>query len=140
MNFAYTDGLSVVHIEWEDVMLYMQDVMLYMQWTSKRRICSQFRSISSIGLNEGMTFKHTFEEPGMGWIATKHAMMSLIKQFLDIPFMVVYSCKKCGELNNLTPHAFQNITGFGAKCEKCETINTVTLENGALKKTIVVSK
>jgi hypothetical protein len=27
--------------------------------------------------------------------------------------MVVYSCKKCGELNYLTPHAFWNITGYG---------------------------
>jgi hypothetical protein len=35
--------------------------------------------------------------------------------------MVVYTCKKCGELNYLTPHAFWNITDFGAKCEKCET-------------------
>jgi hypothetical protein len=48
--------------------------------------------------------------------------------------MVVYSCKKCGELNYLTPHAFWNITDFGAKCEKCETINTITLEKGELKK------
>jgi phage FluMu protein Com len=48
--------------------------------------------------------------------------------------MVVYTCKKCGELNYLTAHAFWNITDFGAKCEKCETINTVTLENGELRK------
>jgi hypothetical protein len=48
--------------------------------------------------------------------------------------MVVYSCKKCGELNYLTPHAFWNITDFGAKYEKCETINTITLEEGELKK------
>jgi phage FluMu protein Com len=41
--------------------------------------------------------------------------------------MVVYSCKKCGELNFLTPHAFWNITDFGAKCEKCETINMETI-------------
>jgi hypothetical protein len=27
-------------------------------------------------------------------------------------FMVVYSCKKCGELNYLTPHAFWNIDNF----------------------------
>ena len=33
----------------------------------------------------------------------------------------------------LTPHAFWNITDFGAKCEKCETINTITIENGELK-------
>jgi hypothetical protein len=44
--------------------------------------------------------------------------------------MVVYSCKNCGELNFLTPHTFWNITDFGTKCEKCETINTITLENG----------
>ena len=31
--------------------------------------------------------------------------------------MVVYTCKKCGELNYLTPHAFWNITDSGAKCE-----------------------
>ena len=48
--------------------------------------------------------------------------------------MVVYSCKKCGELNYLTPHAFCNISDFGAKCEKCGTINRITLENGELKK------
>jgi hypothetical protein len=30
--------------------------------------------------------------------------------------MVVYSCKKCDELNYLSPHAFWNITNFDAKC------------------------
>jgi hypothetical protein len=39
----------------------------------------------------------------------------------------------CGELNYLTPHAFWNIADFGAKCEKCETINTITLEKGNLR-------
>jgi hypothetical protein len=48
--------------------------------------------------------------------------------------MVAYSCKKYGELNYLTPHAFWNITNFGAKCERCETINMETLENGELQK------
>jgi hypothetical protein len=43
--------------------------------------------------------------------------------------MGVYSCKKCGELNYLTPHT-GNISDFGAKCEKCGTTNTVTLETG----------
>jgi phage FluMu protein Com len=47
--------------------------------------------------------------------------------------MIVYSCKKCGELNYLTPHAFWDITDFGAKCEKCEMINTITLEKGEPK-------
>jgi hypothetical protein len=48
--------------------------------------------------------------------------------------MYVYACKKCGELNHLTPHAFWNISDFGAKCEKYEMINTITLEKGELKK------
>ena len=48
--------------------------------------------------------------------------------------MVVYSCKKCGELNYLTPHAFWNISDLGVKCKNCGTINTITIENGELKK------
>ena len=35
----------------------------------------------------------------------------------EYSIMAVYTCKKCGELNYLTPHAFWNITDFGAKCE-----------------------
>jgi len=50
--------------------------------------------------------------------------------------MVVYSCKNCGELNYLTPHALWNISDYGAKCDKCETINTITLEKGELKKQV----
>jgi hypothetical protein len=46
--------------------------------------------------------------------------------------MAFINCKKCGEPYFLTPHAFWNITDFGAKCEKCETINTIMLENGGL--------
>jgi hypothetical protein len=34
-----------------------------------------------------------------------------------------------------TPHAFWNIADFDAKCEKCETINTITLETENLKNT-----
>ena len=64
------------------------------------------------------------------------ALPLFIKCLLNTPFMVVYSCKKCGEPNFLTPHAFWNITDFGAKCEKCETINTITLENGVLKRQV----
>jgi hypothetical protein len=58
---------------------------------------------------------------------------SLIKYFLNVTSMVVYKCKKCGELNYLTPHAFWNIADFGAECE---TINTITLEEGELKKQV----
>jgi hypothetical protein len=31
-------------------------------------------------------------------------------------------------------NAFWNITDFGVKCEKCEMINTITLESGKLNK------
>jgi hypothetical protein len=37
---------------------------------------------------------------------------------------------------SLAPPALCNITGFGAKCPKCETINTITLENGELRKQV----
>ena len=63
-------------------------------------------------------------------------LTSFIKYFLKITSMVVYSCRKCGELNYLTPHVFWNISDFGAKCERCETINTITLEKGELKKQV----
>jgi hypothetical protein len=42
----------------------------------------------------------------------------------------------CGNLIYLTPYAFWNIIDFGAKCEKCETINTISLEKGELKKQV----
>jgi hypothetical protein len=62
------------------------------------------------------------------------ALPLFIKYLQNILFMVVYSCKECGEPNFLTPHAFWNITYFGAKCEKCATINTISLAQGELKK------
>jgi hypothetical protein len=43
----------------------------------------------------------------------------------DHSYMVLITCKKWGEL--LTPHALWNITDFGAKCEKCETIKTTSV-------------
>jgi hypothetical protein len=46
--------------------------------------------------------------------------------------MVLITRKKYSEPNYLTPHAFWNIIDFGAKCEKCETINTITLEKGVV--------
>jgi hypothetical protein len=60
----------------------------------------------------------------------------LVKYDLDIPPMVLITCEKCAELNYLTPHAFWNIIDFGAKCEKCETVNTITLEKGELRKQV----
>ena len=71
-----------------------------------------------------------------GFTLRKWALPFFIKYFLTILYMIVYACKKCGEPNFLTPHAFWNITDFGAKCEKCETINTITLEKGELVKQV----
>ena len=70
---------------------------------------------------------------GNGWLTSVIVLDKVQSEYL---FMVVYSGKKCGELNYLTPHAFWNITDFGAQCERCETINTITLENGELKKQV----
>jgi hypothetical protein len=70
----------------------------------------------------------------MNTVCKLPALLFFMKYLLDILFMVVYSCKNCGELNYITPHAFWNIADFGAKCERCETINTITLENRELKK------
>jgi phage FluMu protein Com len=46
--------------------------------------------------------------------------------------MVVITCKECKESIYLTPHAFWNISDFGAKCPKCNAINTITLGSGGL--------
>ena len=50
--------------------------------------------------------------------------------------MPLIFCKECKETIYPNPHAFWNITDFGAKCEKCERINRITLENGELKKQV----
>jgi phage FluMu protein Com len=60
----------------------------------------------------------------------------ILKVETDIPLMVEITCKECKESIYLTPHAFWNITDFGAKCPRCETINTITLENGELRKQV----
>jgi hypothetical protein len=61
---------------------------------------------------------------------------SLIKYSLDITSMVVYTCKKCGEPNFLTPITFWNISDFGVKCRNCNRINRIALEDGELKKPV----
>jgi phage FluMu protein Com len=48
--------------------------------------------------------------------------------------MAFIYCKKCGDINYLTSEELGSLTDFGAKCEKCETINTITLKMGELKK------
>jgi hypothetical protein len=44
------------------------------------------------------------------------------------------------EPNFLTRHAYWYITDFSAKCKKCETINTMTLENGNLKISVNINE
>jgi uncharacterized Zn finger protein len=48
--------------------------------------------------------------------------------------MAFIYCKKCGEYRYLTPHAFWNVNDLNVKCKDCGTINTITVENGELKK------
>jgi len=51
--------------------------------------------------------------------------------------MVVTTCKECGELVYLTSDAFSNVDDdLGIKCEKCQAINTITLEKGELRKQV----
>jgi hypothetical protein len=54
--------------------------------------------------------------------------------FLNIPSMAIIYCKECREYRYLTPHAFWNVYDLSVKCKNCGTINTVTLENGELRK------
>lgn len=58
----------------------------------------------------------------------------LIRYILNILFMVLITCKKCGDINYLTSEALGNLTDFGYKCRNCDTINRITLEEGELKK------
>jgi hypothetical protein len=58
---------------------------------------------------------------------TDSPFFDLICYNLNIPFMAIIYCRKCGELNYLSPHCIWNISDF-AKCEIRNTINTITLE------------
>jgi RNase P subunit RPR2 len=53
---------------------------------------------------------------------------------LNIPSMPVIFCKECKETIYLNPKAYWNVNDIDVKCKKCNTINTITLENGELKK------
>jgi uncharacterized Zn finger protein len=61
---------------------------------------------------------------------------SLMLMFLNISYMVLITCKNCGELDYYTSKAFWNITDLGAKCEKCGTINKATIVMGQLRKLV----
>jgi hypothetical protein len=51
--------------------------------------------------------------------------------------MVLITCKKCGDINDLTSKALGNLTDFGFKYRYCNTINRVTLERETYKIRIV---
>ena len=76
----------------------------------------------------------SFLLPTFFLILEPRSLVSLIKYNLNIPSMAIIYCKKCGEYRYLTPHAFWNMTDVGIKCEKCDTTNTITLEDGELRK------
>jgi RNase P subunit RPR2 len=59
---------------------------------------------------------------------------SLIKYNLNILYVVLITCKKCGDINYLTSETLGNVTDFGYKCRNCNAINRITLEDGELKK------
>jgi hypothetical protein len=70
---------------------------------------------------------------------SKNRNNEIHKVELGLFSMAVIYCKKCGEFRYLTPHAFWNIPDFGAKCPKCETKNTITLETENLKNRYIQS-
>jgi hypothetical protein len=47
--------------------------------------------------------------------------------------MPVIFCKKCRGTNYLDPKSYWTINDAAVKCEKCQVINMITLENGELK-------
>jgi tetratricopeptide (TPR) repeat protein len=51
---------------------------------------------------------------------------------LDPNYVVLITCKKCGDINYLTSEALDNLTDF--ECRNCNTVNGITLEDGELKK------
>jgi uncharacterized Zn finger protein len=58
------------------------------------------------------------------------------KECKDITSMPIIFCKKCGETNYLDPKSYWTINDAAVKCKNCGTINTITLENGELKKQV----
>jgi hypothetical protein len=57
-----------------------------------------------------------------------------MKLNLNIVSVVVTFRKECRESIYLNPHAYWNINDVDVKCDKCDAINTVTLEKGELRK------
>jgi RNase P subunit RPR2 len=61
-------------------------------------------------------------------------MTSLIRYNLDIHYVVLITCKKCGDISYVASEKLGNVTDFDYKCRNCNRINRITLEDGELKK------
>jgi hypothetical protein len=48
--------------------------------------------------------------------------------------MPIIFCKECKRDIYLNPRAYWNISDAAVKCDKCDIMNTITLENGELVK------
>lgn len=54
---------------------------------------------------------------------------------MDIHYMVLITCKKCGDIGYLASEALGNDDGYKCRnCEKRKAISTIKLENEELKK------
>jgi hypothetical protein len=76
----------------------------------------------------------SFLLPTFFLILEPRLLVPLIKYNLDNPSMAIIYCKKCGEYRYPTPHVFWNMTDVGIMCEKCDSTNTITMEDGELRK------
>jgi hypothetical protein len=45
-------------------------------------------------------------------------------------------CKECGKEINLDPHTYWTVNDMAVRCLWCQTINTITLEKGKLRKQV----
>jgi hypothetical protein len=58
------------------------------------------------------------------------------KSATEIVEVQVIFCKEYQEYIYLNPHPFWNVNDLDVKCKNCDTINTITLENGELRKQV----
>jgi hypothetical protein len=67
----------------------------------------------------------------------QNTIITSVNVFDKVPstyfFMVLITCKKCGDINYLTSETLGNLIDFGYKFRNCNTINRITLEDGELK-------
>jgi len=60
----------------------------------------------------------------------------LIRYSLNVQYVALITCKKCGDISYVASEKLGNVTNFGYKCCNCNTINRITLEDGELKKQV----